>query len=322
MTRFKIITLALLMSIGAVWAQRERPTIESRITPESVMIGDPFVLEIDIKKDINQDIAFPEFDFEQQGQIEAVEPATIDTISVEGRRQHLRRRYRLRSFDEGVYHLGRMSVLYSDKNVVDTLRDDRELQLEVLTFQIDSTSHAIYDIKPQRNMPFKMAEISGYLMWGFTILILLVVLIYVVLRIAAHYGKNIGGLFKSAPPVPPHITAIEALEQLHNKKLWQSNKHKQYYSMLTDILRTYISGRYSLAAMEMTTDEIIEAIRRLDMPQKCAMDLQNLLRDADLVKFAKATFEASQNEEYYNKSYFFVEETKVIAEDSEEENRE
>ncbi len=320
----KFTLLLTLAAIGASYAQSARPAIDSRITPDSVMIGDVFVLSIDIESDIMQQVAFPEFDFDGQDEIEKVSEPTIDTIKVDGRRQHLRRSYKLRSFQEGNYNLGRTSVLYSDKNIVDTLYSADSLRLTVITFQIDSTALAngIIDIKPQRDLPFKFAEISGYVKWGVVILLLLLCIAYVVLRILAHYGKNVGGFFKPAPPVPPHVKAIKELEDLHNKKLWQSNKHKQYYSALTDILRTYISGRYSIAAMEMTTDEIIEAIRSLDMPNKCAMDLQSLLRDADLVKFAKMSFESEQNESYYTKSYNFVEETKIVEENTEGENNE
>ncbi len=318
----KKFTILLSLAIAfPAFAQSEKPTVRSHITPDNVLIGSPFELIIDVEGDVMQQIAFPDFDVEGQEKIEYVETPKIDTIKSEGRRIHLRRSYKLRSFDEGNYNLGRMSVLYMDKNIVDTLYSPDSLRVTITTFQIDSTAMAngIVDIKPQRDMPFKFAEVSSYAMWGAIIFLILLVIAYVVLRVLAHYGKNVGGLFKSPPPIPPHIKAIEDLEQLHNKKLWQSNKHKLYYSSLTDILRTYISGRYSFPAMEMTTDEIIDEIRSLDIPMKCAMDLQALLRDADLVKFAKATPEADQNEEYYNMSYHFVEETKIV-EETEESN--
>ena len=108
--------------------------------------------------------------------------------------------------------------------------------------------------------------------------------------------------------------AIAALEQLHDQKLWQNNRHKLYYSALSDILRTYLAGAFGVGAMEMTTDEIVEAIRDIDLPQKSAMDLVAVLRDADLVKFAKAMPEADENEAAYNKAYYFVEETKPVEE--------
>ena len=109
------------------------------------------------------------------------------------------------------------------------------------------------------------------------------------------------------------------MEELQNQKLWQNNKHKEYYSALTDILRTYIDGRFGVGAMEMTTDEIIEAIKSLDLSQKLAMDVLNLLRDADLVKFAKAMPEAAENESAFSKVYYFVEETKPVEQTEENE---
>ena len=127
-------------------------------------------------------------------------------------------------------------------------------------------------------------------------------------------GKHLRDLFKPAPPAPPHVEAIRALEGLHNQKLWQNNKHKAYYSGLTDILRRYLAGRYGIGALEMTSDEIIDAVRPLDLPRKSAMELTALLREADLVKFAKATPEAARNEEAYQWAYYFVEETKPVEE--------
>jgi len=129
-------------------------------------------------------------------------------------------------------------------------------------------------------------------------------------------------LFKPAPPVPAHIVAIEALEKLRNEKLWQNNKHKQYYSGLSDILRTYLAGRFEVGAMEMTTDEIADALREVDIEHKSKMDLLSVLRDADLVKFAKATPEASENELAYDKAFYFVENTKPVEVVEEEEEDE
>lgn len=180
------------------------------------------------------------------------------------------------------------------------------------TFQIDSTSHTIYDIKAQRTLPFRYGEISGYVLWSLLGLIVLGGAIYAGRRLMARYARKVRDIFRPAPPLPPHIAAIQALETLHNQKLWQSGRHKQYYSGLTDILRTYLAGRYGFGAMEMTSDEILAAVRRYDLPQKCVMDLQAILRDADLVKFAKARPEGTTNEDNYLNAYYFVEETKPV----------
>lgn len=289
------------------------PTVTARIEPDSIGIGDRFDYVIEVEKDLVQEIGFPVF--EQQGQgLELVKDHATDTLLREGRLLKLRKRYTMQAFEEGDYRLGRGEVLYIDKNIVDTLRTPDSLRLLVTTFAIDSTSQSIYDLKPQLTLPFRFREVRGYVGWSVLALLLLAAAVYAAKRLLARYGKGLGDIFKPAPPVPPHVAAIRALEALHNQKLWQNNRHKQYYSGLTDILRTYIDGRYGIGAMEMTSDEIIAAMQSQELPDKARMDLTAVLRDADLVKFAKATPDAEQNENDYLKVYYFVEETKPATE--------
>ena len=289
------------------------PTVTARIEPDSIGIGDRFDYVIEVEKDLVQEIGFPVF--EQQGPgLELVKDHATDTLLREGRLLKLRKRYTMQAFEEGDYRLGRGEVLYIDKNIVDTLRTPDSLRLLVTTFAIDSTSQSIYDLKPQLTLPFRFREVRGYVGWSVLALLLLAAAVYAAKRLLARYGKGLGDIFKPAPPVPPHVAASRALEALHNQKLWQNNRHKQYYSGLTDILRTYIDGRYGIGAMEMTSDEIIAAMQSQELPDKARMDLTAVLRDADLVKFAKATPEAEQNENDYLKVYYFVEETKPATE--------
>lgn len=315
-----IITLLAIVAVGVVSAQNSKPTITSHLSADSVLIGDRFVLTIEVEKDVMQQIAFPTFDFQpREGAQEAKAPSVEvihdfapDTIKGEGRRVRLRKRYEMAIFDEGVYNLGKAKALYADKNLLDTLIAEREEQIVVLTFQIDSTSHTIFDLKPQKTLKFRFGEIAGYLGISFAVALLLAGLVWLVAWALHRRGKRLRDIFKTPPPPPPHIVAIEALERLHNEKLWQNNKQKEYYSGLSDILRTYLAGQFEVGAMEMTTDEIVEALKGHDMAQKAKMDLVAVLRDADLVKFAKAQFEAEDNELAYSKSYHFVEETKPV----------
>ena len=312
---------ALVLPLSAVaFASVDAPTITSRIEPDSIMIGDRFTYIIDVEKDTVQEVAFPEFESDPKGGIELVESHAVDTISREGRRLHLRKRYTMAAFEEGRISMGGAKVLYADKNIIDTLTSEDEAILNVVTFQIDSTSHAIFDIKPQKTLKFKFREIRDYTLWGLLAAVILAAAIYGLVRWLHSRGKSIKSLFTPAPPEPAHIIAIRALEELHNRKLWQNNLHKEYYSGLSDILRTYLSGRFGVGAMEMTTDEIMEAVRAIEMPTKCSVDLMSVLRDADLAKFAKGEPDAEQNESAYAKAYYFVEETKPVEQTTEAED--
>ncbi len=293
------------------------PTIETTITPDSIGIGDHFTYSITVEQDMVQVVGFPSFETGGDDKLELVEDPAIDTLEQDGRRIKLRKRFVLTSFQEGNYNLGRTAVLYLDKNITDTLYSKDSIRFTVNTFKIDSTSREIYDLKAQRNLPFKLAEITGYLKWGLIILLLIIAVIIGIMYLLAKQGRKLSDIFKPAPLPPPHVEAISALEELNNQKLWQNNKYKDYYTGITDILRRYISRRYSISAMEMTSDEIIEAIKSMDLPSKNRMDLTSLLRDADLVKFAKATPDTEENESSYHKAYYFVEETKVVEESDE-----
>ena len=308
----RLLVLAMLCGPLALGAQ-ERPVVRAHVEPDSIMIGDRFDYVIDVEKDLVQVVEFPEFDL-PSGEIELVESCPVDTLQREGRQLKLRKRYRLAAFEEGKFNLGTARVLYADKNIIDTLQSADSVYLEVATFQIDSTSQSIYDLKAQKTLPFRFGEVAGYVQWAVLALLILVAAAYAFHKWLERRGKHFADLFRPTPPLPPHVAAIQALEALHNQKLWQNNRHKQYYSGLSDIVRTYIAARWEIGAMEMTSDEIIEAMRGEERPDKARMDLTTILRDADLVKFAKATPDAEQNENDYLKAYYFVEETKLVEE--------
>jgi hypothetical protein len=96
-------------------------------------------------------------------------------------------------------------------------------------------------------------------------------------------------------PIPPYDEAIEKLQKLDNKLLWQNNQIKKYYSELTEIIRDFIEKELKIPALEITTQELIEALSNLDKSETFQIDkettrkLNSLLSEADLVKFAKST---------------------------------
>jgi hypothetical protein len=113
------------------------------------------------------------------------------------------------------------------------------------------------------------------------------------------------------PPPPaiirkPHEIAMEQLHVLESEKLWQNGNYKQYHIRITDIVREYIEKRYMTRALEQTTDEILDSLRHAITLPDVREDLARLLRQADLVKFAKDIPVASENEMAMNLSRKFI----------------
>jgi hypothetical protein len=69
--------------------------------------------------------------------------------------------------------------------------------------------------------------------------------------------------------------------------MWAPEKQKAFYSGVTDTLREYISERYGIGAMEMTTAEIFDQMKSVDLPKGLYDDAKELFDRADFVKFAK-----------------------------------
>lgn len=110
----------------------------------------------------------------------------------------------------------------------------------------------------------------------------------------------------AAPEVPIHERYVAALEALERERLWQQGEHKLYQSRLTDLLRAYIEERYQVPALERTTDELMNELRVSPLSAEQQSTLGNMFRLADLVKFAKATPTAQENEQMMSGAVRFV----------------
>lgn len=255
--------------------------VSQRFSEDTIMIGDSFSLTMEIEKDLVQEIQIPEFeDNRLTPEIEITAPMQLDTVFRDGRKMKLRLTFPLTTFQAGDHKLSPLPVISGQTNVMDTIVQGDTLRLYVKTFEIDTATMQIVDIKRPIDTPLIFSEIRNYIVLG----ILALSLILIGLFLYKKYGYKLrkGAKLLRKTLIPPHIKAIDSLHELDSKKLWQSGKYKEYYSMLTDILRTYAQERWGILAMEMTTPEIMEALKNNNADR-----IKELLTTADLVKFAK-----------------------------------
>ena len=110
--------------------------------------------------------------------------------------------------------------------------------------------------------------------------------------------------------LPPHVIALQKLKDLKKAELWQKGDVKEYQTRLTYTLREYLENRYDMQALESTTAQINEDLRKADVAESWRKKLRDLLQMADLVKFAKAEPEEEFHARVLNEAVEFVEETK------------
>ncbi len=122
--------------------------------------------------------------------------------------------------------------------------------------------------------------------------------------------KRKGYIFKPPVVLPAHVRAIRELDKLKEEKIWQQGREKEFYSKLTDILRNYLVEREGINAMEMTSGEILNEVRKLLEVESVYNNLKQILSTADLVKFAKYKPYPDENDLSMVNAYFFVNQTR------------
>lgn len=240
-----------------------------------------------------------------------------DTVDLGNERIQINREIIVQSFDSGLY------VLPPFKFVVgkDTFKSDL-LSLKVVPVKVDSLN-TIHDFKPVAEPEFHFSDLFPEFLvkyWWAILLALLFIagIIYSYLK----WFKKGTVPFVSKPEVivPPYEEAIMKLTQLKSEKLWEAGQDKEYFTRLTDILRNYLDRRFAINAMEMTTSQIMAVLRKNEETLSVNDQLNKVLDMADFVKFAKMRPLPEDNEVAYQRAINFVNETKPVVVETEENN--
>ncbi len=126
----------------------------------------------------------------------------------------------------------------------------------------------------------------------------------------------------SKKPVPPYDIARKQLNEIREEKLWDSATGKIYYTKLTDIVRSYLHGRFGINALELTSSQIIIALNELGLSKEEISSMKKLLVTSDFVKFAKMEPMREENIANFNIADQFVESTKPVEQIEEEQHAE
>jgi hypothetical protein len=90
-------------------------------------------------------------------------------------------------------------------------------------------------------------------------------------------------------------------------------KQKMFYTGVTDALREYISYRYGISAMEMTSAELFNEMKNLEgVTSDQLSQIKELFETADFVKFAKFVASDEDNASAVPRAVRFVTETYQI----------
>ncbi len=283
---------------------------------DEMLIGDQIKFTLQIDKSKGNDIQFPVFENELIKGIEIIERSEIQEVD---KNKRLKQAYLITSFEDSLF-LIKPFVFKVDGKEYKT----NPLRLKVSNFKpdsafvskIDTTQQIpITDIKSVERAPMTFEEFFSRF-WYIFVFILIGILAYFLFSYFKNKPKKKTSIFiKSKPIIPAHISALDKLEKLKQKQLHKQKELKQFYTEMSNIIRTYIEERFKIPALEQVTSEIINDFNKTKFANN---DMNNKLREllslSDMVKFAKNEPDEYKNEMMFEYAFSFINFTKISQE--------
>lgn len=307
--KFRIyIILLFLFLFSAETGTAQQIKATARLDSTNILLGDQvkLFLEIDHPKSVN--IQFPQVPDTLSNLIEVLGRGGIDTFQLENETlQKQIQAVTITCFDSGSYRIAPQWFKIDLNGRIDSVPTNG-VTLNVYTMAIDTTKGPT-DIKMPYDAPLTLKEVTPYILGVILIGAVIFLLLYSIKR-----KKKGQPIFTRPvkPKEPAHVIALRELDRIKNEKIWQKDKIKEYYSEVTEVLRTYIEDRFEIPAMEQTSEETLDSFkfRRDLLNGKLYSNLSRILNLADLVKFAKYIPLPDDNNLTLVDAYFFVNETK------------
>ncbi|MEQ6122676.1 hypothetical protein AAON49_00580 [Pseudotenacibaculum sp. MALMAid0570] len=267
----QILILFLLLSSFS-FAQEVKVEVDTT----NIRIGEQFYYKISVSDTAN--VIIPKL--QNLKGLEVVEDVKIDTF-----KNNLIKKYLLTSFDSGAYYIPSQQIFIRNRaHITDSIL------INVATVAIDTTKQKMFPIKAIQSEPYTFDDFKPYLIWVILGILLIAGLVYYLKT----RKKNEAEEVEYVPVLAAYEEAIGKLKELDEKLLWQNNKVKQYYSELTEILRNYLGRDIEIPTLELTSSEIVELVstqnksKEIGLAKETISNIDTLLKNADLVKFAKS----------------------------------
>lgn len=295
--------------------------VKARLDSVQILMGKVAMLRLQVVKSKDIKGEFPIFSTIPEDGIVSVCGDSVeirasvkrDTTDLGSGRIQIDYQVLVQSFDSGTYVLPPIAyVTGSDTSY------SNSVSLKVIPVPVkadDQISDYAAIEEPKGNIFDKVPDWIINLWWLWILIIVLVVLFIIGFR---RYKKQ-GALIKKKPEPSPYEVAMRRLMNLKERKLWEQGMEKEYFTLLTDIIREYLEKRFGINALEMTSNQIISTLSGNKEVSSKREYIRQILDMADFVKFAKLRPLPEDNIDAYNNALRFIEETKPVSSDQDSE---
>lgn len=321
MKKLCFILLFCMMSFLGIQCDAQVTFLRGRTDVDTIVVGQPFDYQLSLTIPKDYFVEWKQFGDTLSKSIDVINIEDVKTTAINNSDNVIMtQNLTLTSFDTGYVYVPEIAITYS-KSLQDsiryTLRTD-EKELYVTTVAVDTTE-AFRPIKGVMRQGLTAKELFPWI----AIVIIIAGVVYLIIYLKKHKKtKDVVVEEKKKPTIPAIITARAKLAEMKDNEVWNTPQTKDYYTDLTDIAREYLEGQFEIDAIEMTTDEIMEAVNKLNLNNLTKSKLQDTLTTADLVKFAKANPSAEQNKQSFSDINNFVEDSYIYFQEEEKKKEE
>lgn len=308
------ILLLIAVSLAQNAHAAGRSQIKASLDSLQLTMGQQTIARVDIVKgaDAPSELlvdknAFP-------AQVEIIDWLEGDTTDIGNGLVEIKRGLLIQSFDSGVYTIPPFLLVSGP----DTIRSN-SLSLKVNPVDVTALTdiHPIADVSEFDSKWYDWLPdwITDY--WVYLLLGLLIVAGGVCAYLIMSKKVSVT-ILPQKKRLPPDQIAFNRLNALKEAQLWEKGQEKEYYTRLIDILRDYLQERFGINAMEMTSSQILKALRANEETRLSHSRMERVVEIADFVKFAKVRPLPDDNVRAFSDAMQFVEETRPAPETTEE----
>jgi hypothetical protein len=261
-----------------VSAQAIQPEVRTALDNSVMSVGDPVTLVVTLIHDADARPVWP--DTIELDPFELLDVRPLEPVPAGDQ---------MRSSAEltvTAFELGELTLPAFEVEVVDAAGVTVTMSTEATSITVESVgrdeSGDIRDIKGPLAIPFSVVTLLPWLA-GLAGLSAIIYWLYRRYRRAERPDTPAPVI----PPRPAHEVAYESLAALEASGLLELGEVKTYHIRVSDIMRVYVESRFGVEAMEMTTGEVLDGLRRTGAASEVVSDYSHLLNRCDLVKFAK-----------------------------------
>jgi len=307
-----ILSLFILIFTTLTFAQDEHVSVSLNVAKNKIEIGEPLEVTLSIEYPISYNIkkiVLPLItDSAKLGKdIEIWETQTpFDTLLENNKGEfikHYEQHFTIATFKKGIIDLNPIYALFDNDTVI-----SNALIITTEVAELEENAQ-LKNIKPLIEDPFTIWEKIWLGILEYWLFILLAVLIPLVTLIVYLILKNRPEKVEVKEIIALNIRVLGKLDKIEQEKLWQNNKTKAYYSEVTNVVRQYLSERYQISTFEKTSSEILNQLKLKPISRDQFVQLERLMRLADLVKFAKTAPTPLENESIIEIAREFINET-------------